>query len=212
VSSREPLADPRISDSAVRRLSGYFRILGELEESGEVTVSSYGLAERAGVTPAQVRKDLSFFGQFGKRGTGYDICQLHARVQSILGLDRRWRICLVGAGNLAHALSAYKEFAREGFDIEAVLDNDPAKIGQRWGNLTIESVEGLARVVAERKLDIGVITTPASAAQEVADRFVKAGVSGILNFAPRELFVPESINLRNVNLAIELECLSFALK
>jgi redox-sensing transcriptional repressor len=199
----------RISDSTVRRLSGYYRILGELREDGESTVSSYGLARRAGVTPAQVRKDLSFFGHFGKRGTGYDVGQLRSE---ILGLDRRWQVCLVGAGNLAHALFAYKEFEREGFEIRAVLDNDPAKIGQKWSGLSVEPVEDLVQVVKERNVEIGIITTPASAAQQVAELFVTAGVEGILNFAPRKLFVPEHVNLRNVNLAIELESLSYALK
>jgi len=202
----------RISDSTVRRLSGYYRILVELHEAKETTVSSYGLAQRAGVTPAQVRKDLSFFGHFGKRGTGYDVRSLLGEIQGILGLDRRWKVCLVGAGNLAHALFAYKEFAREGFEIQAVLDNDPAKIGQEWGAVRVEPVQDLARVVKERGVEIGIITTPASAAQEVANLFAAAGVHGILNFAPRKLFVPTHINLRNVNLAIELESLTFALK
>jgi len=202
----------RISDSTVRRLSGYYRILGELRDDGESTVSSYGLAHRAGATPAQVRKDLSFFGHFGKRGTGYDVRQLQSKLQSILGLDRRWRVCLVGAGNLAHALFAYKEFEREGFEIRAVLDNDPAKIGQKWNGLSVEPVDDLVRVVKEKNVEIGIITTPAAAAQQVVELFVKAGVDGILNFAPRKLFVPDHVNLRNVNLAIELESLSYALK
>lgn len=202
----------RISDSTVRRLSGYYRILGELAGKGESTVSSYGLAQRAGVTPAQVRKDLSVFGHFGKRGTGYGVPQLRDEIKEILGLNQRWTVVLVGAGNLAHALFAYKEFEREGFEIRAVLDNDPAKIGQTWGGLSVEPVDRLAAIVAERKPDIGIVTTPAAAAQEVADMLVEAGVTGILNFAPRKLFVPKHVHLRNVNLAIELESLSFALK
>ena len=204
--------ETRVSDSTVRRLSGYYRVLGELLESGENTVSSYQLALRSGSTPAQVRKDLSFFGQFGKRGTGYDVVQLLAEIRSILGLDRRWKVCLVGAGNLAHALFTHKEFEREGFVIEAVLDNDPAKIGQRWSHLAVETVEHLARVVRERQLVIGIIATPAAAAQDVADHLVSAGIQGVLNFAPRKLSVPPKVSLRNVNLAIELEGLSFALK
>lgn len=202
----------RISDSTVRRLSGYYRILEELERSGEKTVSSFDLARRAGVTPAQVRKDLSVFGQFGKRGTGYDVAQLRGELRGILGLDRRWRVCLVGAGNLAHALFAYKEFAREGFEILAIFDNDTGKIGQAWNGLSVLPADDLVRVVKDMKLDMGIITTPASAAQDVAESLVKAGVRGILNFAPRKLFVPKNVFLRNVNLAIELESLSFALK
>jgi len=207
-----PADRARISDSSVRRLSGYYRILGELREAGETTVSSFGLAQRAGVTPAQVRKDLSFFGQFGKRGTGYAVAPLQGEIRSILGLDRRWKVCLVGAGNLAHALVAYKEFARDGFEIMAVFDNDPAKIGQAWNGLRVESVESFPREVRAKKIEIGIITTPASAAQETAELMVRSGLRGILNFAPRKLFVPERVNLRNVNLAIELESLSFALK
>jgi redox-sensing transcriptional repressor len=212
VTAGRPADEIRISDSTVRRLSGYYRILGELREGGETTVSSFGLARRAGVTPAQVRKDLSFFGHFGKRGTGYGVLQLQTEIRSILGLDREWRVCLVGAGNLAHALVAYKEFAREGFEIAAVFDNDPEKIGQAWNGLRVESVENFSRDAGERKIEIGIITTPASAAQETADLMVRSGLRGILNFAPRKLFVPDHVNLRNVNLAIELESLSFALK
>lgn len=210
--AEQPLSAVRISDSTVRRLSSYYRILVHLREEGEATVSSFGLAGRVGVTPAQVRKDLSFFGHFGKRGTGYSVPQLESEIRSILGLDRRWRVCLVGAGNLAHALFAYKEFEREGFEIRAILDNNPGKIGQQWDPLTVEPVGMLGAVVKERSLEIGIITTPATAAQEVADLLIEAGILGILNFAPRRLFVPEGVNLRNVNLAIELESLSFALK
>jgi redox-sensing transcriptional repressor len=196
----------------VRRLSGYYRILGELRGEGEKTVSSFGLARRAGVTPAQVRKDLSFFGHFGKRGTGYGVATLEAEIKSILGLNRHWRVVLVGAGNLAHALFAYKEFEREGFEIRAVLDVDPVKIGQAWNGIHVERADRLFEVVRERNLEMGIITTPAAAAQKVADALVGAGIRGILNFAPRKLFVPDHVNLRNVNLAIELESLSFALK
>jgi redox-sensing transcriptional repressor len=208
----QPLHAVRVSESTVRRLSGYYRILGQLREEEEATVSSFGLARRAGVTPAQVRKDLSFFGHFGKRGTGYSVSQLEGEIRCILGLDRRWRVCLVGAGNLAHALFAYKEFEREGFETRALLDNDPNKIGRKWDALTVEPVERLGEVVKERGLEIGIITTPAEAAQEVVDLLIEAGIRGILNFASRKLFVPEQVNLRNVNLAIELESLSFALK
>jgi redox-sensing transcriptional repressor len=202
----------RISDPTVRRLSGYYRILGDLRAAGEETVSSYGLARRAGATPAQVRKDLSLFGHFGKRGTGYSVSQLEIEIRAILGLNQTWRVGLVGAGNLAHALVAYREFAREGFEIVAVFDNDPVKIGQDWNGMRVRSIDDLVAVVVEERIEIGIITTPAAAAAEVADRLVQAGVRGILNFAPRKLFVPEHVNLRNVNLAIELESISYALK
>jgi redox-sensing transcriptional repressor len=202
----------RVSDSTVRRLSAYYRVIGEFLERKETTVSSYDLARESGATPARVRKDLSTFGHFGKRGTGYDALSLFREIRSILGLDRKWKVGLVGAGNLAHALVAYKEFEREGFVIEAVFDNDPAKIGQLWGKLSVEPMERLTSLIRERNLAIGIIATPAAAAQEVAERLVGAGIQGILNFAPRKLTVPDHVNLRNVNLAIELEGLSFALK
>jgi redox-sensing transcriptional repressor len=202
----------RISDPTVRRLSGYYRILGDLRAAGEETVSSYGLARRAGATPAQVRKDLSLFGHFGKRGTGYSVVQLEAEIRAILGLNRSWRVGLVGAGNLGHALAAYREFPREGFEILAVFDSDPAKIGQNWNGMRVRSIDDLGAVVREERIEIGIITTPASSAADVADRLVRAGVRGILNFAPKKLFVPDHVNLRNVNLAIELESISYALK
>jgi redox-sensing transcriptional repressor len=204
--------ESRASDSTVRRLSGYYRILGEIRAAGETTVASSGLARKAGVSPAQVRKDLSFFGQFGKRGTGYDVARLEEHIRSILGLTRRWKVGLVGAGNMAHALYAYKRFAEEGFEIRAIFDNAPDKIGQAWNGLTVQALGDLPREVKEKGLEIGIITTPAEAAQGVAELLVAAGIRGILNFAPRKLFVPKGVTLRNVNLAIELESLSFALK
>jgi redox-sensing transcriptional repressor len=212
VSETVPSDEGRISDSTVRRLSGYYRILEEVKREGESTISSFGLAKRAGITPAQVRKDLSLFGHFGKRGTGYHVQPLRDEIRAILGLDRGWRVGLVGAGNLAHALHAYKRFADEGFVIVAIFDNDPRKIGQMWNGLAIKPAEEMRVSVKENAIEIGVITTPAAAAQEVAHQLVEGGVRGILNFAPRKLFVPENIQLRNVNLAIELESLSFALK
>jgi redox-sensing transcriptional repressor len=202
----------RISDPTVRRLSGYYRILGELRAGGEETVSSYDLAHRSGATPAQVRKDLSLFGHFGKRGTGYAVAQLETEIRAILGLNRHWRVGVVGAGNLAHALIAYREFAREGFEIVAVFDNDPAKVGQDWNGLRVRSIDELVDAVREERIDIGIITAPAEAATDVAQRLIRAGVRGILNFAPGKLFVPKHVSLRNVNLAIELESLSYALK
>jgi redox-sensing transcriptional repressor len=207
-----PPLEPRASEPSVRRLSAYYRVLAALQDENAETVSSYALARRAGVTPAQVRKDLSGFGQFGKRGTGYPVTALRREIQGILGLDRPWRMALAGAGNLAHALFAYKEFPAEGFHFLALFDRDPAKIGQPWNGLRVEPVERLVPVAREKAVEIGVITTPAAAAQEVCDLFVEGGVRGILNFAPRKLFVPGHVSLRNVNLAIELESLSFALK
>ena len=200
-----------ISDSTVRRLSNYLRVLDELEHAGGDMVSSQGLAEKSGVTPAQVRKDLSYFGSFGRRGLGYSVQPLKTEIRAILGLNKRWQVALVGAGNIGSALFAYKEFARQGFDIVAVFDDAPDRIGQALGGLVIEPIGEFERVCRERGIEIGVIATPARHAQEIADLMVRVGLHGILNFAPRKLFVPETVALRTVNMAIELESLSFAL-
>lgn len=174
-------------------------------------MSSEDLAVRGGITSAQVRKDLSHFGSFGKRGTGYPVPALRARIAEILGLGRRWRVALIGAGKLGSALFHYAGFPRQGFDIVAVLDNDPAKIGRRWGELEVEDVAGLGRVVRRLGVELAIVATPAEAAQQVADALADAGVEAILNFAPRKLRVPPEITLRDVNLTIELESLTFAL-
>lgn len=200
-----------ISDSTVRRLSNYLRVLDELERTSEDMVSSQRLAEKSGVTPAQVRKDLSYFGSFGRRGLGYVVGHLRDEIRAILGLNKRWRVALVGAGNIGTALFAYKEFARQGFDIVAVFDSSPERVGETLGELTIEPMSDFERICSERNIEIGVIATPARNAQEIADAMVHVGLRGILNFAPRKLFVPGPVALRTVNMAIELESLSFAL-
>ncbi len=205
------MSPDHVSDSTVRRLSNYLRVLDELEREGEALISSQGLAERAGVTPAQVRKDLSYFGSFGRRGLGYSVASLQGEVRAILGLDRRWRVGLVGAGNIGSALFAYKEFARQGFDIVAVFDDAPDRIGQALGELEIRPMGDFESTCRECRVDIGVIATPARDAQQIADLMGRVGLRGILNFAPRKLFVPPTVALRTVNMAIELESLSFAL-
>lgn len=205
------MSSSKISDSAVRRLSHYLRFLDEFESNGISTVSSDDLAGKGGMTSAQVRKDLSRFGSFGKRGLGYPVDELRTRMRQILGLDRRWRVALVGAGRLGAALFQYEGFRGQGFDFVAVFDNDPAKIGKRWGEIEVEDVSALPAAVRERKIEMGVIVTPRDSAQEVVDRLVQAGVEAILNFAPRKLSVPEGVTLRDVNLAIEIEGLAFAL-
>lgn len=200
-----------ISDSTVRRLSNYLRVLDELERDREDMVSSQGLAARSGVTPAQVRKDLSYFGSFGRRGLGYSVAPLKVEIRAILGLNKRWRVALVGAGNIGAALFSYKEFARQGFDIVAVFDSAPDRVGEALGELRIEAMADFEVVCRERGFEIGVIATPAQHSQEIADAMVRVGLRGILNFAPRKLFVPKTVALRTVNMAIELESLSFAL-
>ena len=200
-----------ISESTVRRLSHYYRVLEEVEAEGKRLISSHRLAEREGITSAQVRKDLSYFGSFGRRGLGYNVQHLRARIRAILGLDRRWRVALIGAGNIGAALLAYRGFARQGFDVVAVFDRDPSRIGERLGDLAIRDVADLPQVAGELRIEMGVIATPVRAAQEVADLLVSAGVAGILNFAPRKLFVPAHVALRNVDMSVEFESLSFSL-
>ena len=202
----------KIADSTVRRLAIYLRFLEEFERQGADTLSSEALASRAGTTSAQVRKDLSFFGSFGKRGLGYDVHALAAQLRNILGLTRRYRVILVGAGRLAGALVQYAEFGARGFDIVAVVDQDPAKIGSRWGELTIADVAGMERIIARERVDIAILVTPAGPAQALVDRLMASGVTAVLNFAPVQLQVPAGVDVKNVNLAVELETLSYAIQ
>jgi redox-sensing transcriptional repressor len=202
---------PRISESTVRRLSHYYRVLEEVEDEGKRLISSHRLAEREGVTSAQVRKDLSCFGSFGRRGLGYNVAHLRREIRAILGLDRRWRVAVVGVGNLGTALMLYRGFQRQGFDVVAAFDRDPARIGQRLGDLVVRDIAELPAAARSGGIDMGVIATPVRAAQEVADALVAAGVRGILNLAPRKLFVPSHVALRTVDMTVEFETLSFAL-
>jgi redox-sensing transcriptional repressor len=201
----------RISDSTVRRLSHYYRVLGELEAEGKRVVSSHRLAETEGITSAQVRKDLSYFGSFGRRGLGYNVVHLRGEIQSILGLDRRWRVALVGAGHVGAALANYRGFERQGFDVVAVFDTDPGRIGQTVAGQTVRAFADLASPTHGEQYEIGIIATPMGAAQEAAEALVAAGVRAILNFAPRKLQVPTHVAVSTVDMTMELEGLSFAL-
>jgi redox-sensing transcriptional repressor len=201
----------KVADSTVRRLSLYLRFLEEFEEQGIDTVSSEALAARGGTTSAQVRKDLSFFGSFGKRGLGYSVHELVTRIRDILGLKRRYRVALVGAGKIGSALVQYRGFRQRGFDIASIFDVDPAKIGRQWNGLRILDVGELEQVLGADPVDMAVLVTPADAAQPLADRLVGLGVKAILNFTPVQLAVPDDVAVKTVNLALELEALSFAL-
>ncbi|HYW13686.1 MAG TPA: redox-sensing transcriptional repressor Rex [Longimicrobium sp.] len=201
----------RISESAVRRLSLYLRLLQEADAAGAETISSGELADRGGTTSAQVRKDLSLFGSFGKRGLGYSVQELLERIRTILGLQRSWRVALIGAGKLGSALFSYRDFEARGFDIRAVFDADPRKVGTQWGGLTIRADEEMVETVSALEIDMAIVAVPADAAQHVVDRLVKAGVRGVLNFAPARLKVPPGVALKNVDVTLELEGLSFSL-
>jgi redox-sensing transcriptional repressor len=202
---------PRIPEMTIRRLSVYSRCLAQLEEDGVKTISSEELASRFHLNSAQVRKDLAYFGEFGIRGIGYDTGTLRTEVQRILGLDREWRVVLVGFGNLGSALFHYRGFTRQGFRIAAIIDDDPGKVGRSADQVTILPLAELPRVVKASGIQIGLIAVPAESAQLVADRLVAAGVRAILNFAPARVKVPKDIRLQNVDLSIELENLSFHL-
>lgn len=201
----------RISESTIHRLSLYYRLLSVLEKESKETVSSKELAKREKLTPAQVRKDLSFFGSFGTRGLGYPVSELKRRIGEILGLDRQWNVALIGVGNIGSALVGYKEFQRQGFNIKLIFDNDQRKIGSNHKGIVVADIKNLEKELRENKIEIVVIAVPATVAQYIVDDVVKAGIKAILNFAPVNLKVPEDVFLRNENMSMELEYLSFAL-
>jgi redox-sensing transcriptional repressor len=201
----------KIAESTVRRLSLYLRFLEDFEEQGMETVSSEALASRGGTTSAQVRKDLSFFGSFGKRGLGYSVAELVRRLREILGLGRTYRVAMIGAGKIGSALVQYRGFKQRGFEIVAIFDADSSKVGRNWNGLTVRDVKELESELRRQTVDIAVIVTPADAAQSVADKVVSLGVKAILNFAPIQLVVPDDVVVKTVNLALELETLSYAL-
>jgi redox-sensing transcriptional repressor len=183
----------------------------DLGQKSTTTVSSATLAELCGVTSAQVRKDLSYFGNFGTRGLGYRVDELKKAIEAILGLDRKWTMALFGAGSLGHALFFHQGFKDDGFYFTHIFDVEPTKIGIRWEAIEVRPVSEARRILTNDRVDIGVIATPAKSAQEVADILVENEVNGILNFAPRRISIPEKVRLRNVNLAVALENLSFFL-
>lgn len=202
----------KIPDATIGRLSMYSRYLSEADEKGKTTVSSHDIAQATGVTPAQVRKDLAYFGEFGTRGVGYNSRELYNYIMKILGLDKRWSIAIVGAGNLGRALSQYKGFQQRGFDIVCIFDNDPQKIGKKIANIDIYSLDLLDEKVKELNIVLGIIAVPAPAAQDVADKLVNAGIRGIINFAPVNITVKQNIFVRRVDLAAQLEYLTYYLE
>lgn len=201
----------RIAESTVRRLSVYLRFLEEFEERGLTTVSSDELARRGGTTSAQVRKDLSFFGSFGKRGLGYSVPELATALREILGLGREWRVVIIGAGKIGAALAQYRGFRQRGFRIVAAYDAKADKIGQTLEGIEVRDAARLESDLARDRPDIAVLAIPADDAQKVLDRVVKAGIKAVLNFAPAQLHAPSDVTVKTVNMAMELEGLSFAL-
>jgi len=203
------MSSRRIPEATVARLPVYRRSLIELAQEHIPTVSSERLADMAGVNAAKVRKDLSYLGTYGTRGVGYEVQQLLVEIESKLGLTRDSPVVVIGVGNLGQALANYTGFRQRGFPVVALVDTDPAKIGDSVAGLAVRSIDELDAIVAEYGVSIGIIATPASSAQQVADRLVAAGVRSILNFAPSVLNVPTHVPVRKVDLATELQILSF---
>lgn len=199
----------KIPEATIMRLSVYSRFLEQAEQKGIFTVSSGDIAEGVGVSPAQVRKDLAYFGEFGTRGVGYNTSDLYNHIRRILGLNREWSVVLVGAGKLGSALALYGGFLKRGFRIVGVFDNDPDRIGKKLGENIIQPVSEIETAVKNSGAEIGIIAVPASAAQDVAEQLVAAGVKAILNFSPRVLNVAKRTVIRNVDFSVYLEVLTF---
>ena len=195
----------------MRRLSAYLRFLEDFEGRGLTTISSEELARRGGTTSAQVRKDLSFFGSFGKRGLGYSVPELAGQLREILGLGREWRVIIIGAGKIGAALAQYRGFRQRGFIILAAYDANPDKIGRSLDGIEVRDIARLEQDVAREHPDIAVLTVPGEEAQAVLDRVVKTGIKAVLNFAATQLQAPNDVTVKTVNMAMELEGLSFAL-
>jgi redox-sensing transcriptional repressor len=200
---------PEIPRKTIYRLSIYLRCLHRLKSNAIRTVSSDALAKAAGVKPTQLRKDLTYFGQFGTRGLGYDVEQLAAMITDLLGTKRLQPVILIGVGNLGLALLSYRGFEQEGFEIVAAFDVNPARRQNKQVKQPIHPMEKLEDIVRERSVRMAIVSVPATVAQEVTNRLIQCGIAGILNFAPLVLQVPEDVTVNNVNLAIELENLSY---
>jgi redox-sensing transcriptional repressor len=198
-----------VPEATVGRLAIYLRALTALAEKSTTTVSSEALAAAAGVNSAKLRKDLSYLGSYGTRGVGYDVSTLVEQISRTLGLTTHRAVALVGVGNLGNALAGYDGFASRGFEVAALFDADPERVGRLIGELQVQHIDALGDVVRTEGVSIGVIATPAEAAQSVCDRLVAAGVTSILNFAPAVLSVPDGVDVRKVDLAVELQILSF---
>ncbi len=202
----------KIPDATVNRLSTYARILEQTQNRGVEVIASAELARQCGFNPAQIRKDLAYFGEFGVRGKGYYIKELRYNLKKILGVTQTWKVVLVGAGNLGSALLAYKGFLAHGFEIDAVFDKFPEKIpAHRIGSLPVLPMSDLHKVVRERDIKIGIVAVPSESAQNVGTSLVNAGITGILNFAPTQIHMPHHVKVKNVDLGSELEHLSFYL-
>ncbi|MBK6661865.1 MAG: redox-sensing transcriptional repressor Rex [Thermoflexaceae bacterium] len=201
-----------IPEVVINRLPVYARALAALAMDGETVVSSQTLGERLDVTPAQIRKDLSYFGRFGKQGRGYNVLGLLAKLREILGLDRKWRVALVGVGRLGQAIAEYGGFEPQGFQIVAVFDSDPAAIGTTVKDVVVRDSADLDTFLRQNPVDIGVVAVPGHAAQQVVDRLVSAGIRAILNYAPMTPHVPAEVAVRNIDPVLAMQSMTFYIK
>ncbi len=205
------MAEVEVPDIVIGRLPIYLRALTLLSESGQEFTSSQELGHKLGIGSAQIRKDLSHFGEFGKQGTGYEVNFLREQISKILHVDRDWAVALVGFGDLGQAIARYGGFAAKGFHIEAVFDNDPEKIGEVVNGKVVQNIDTLKDVISRQKIRMAVIATPASVAQEVADQLIEAGVEAILNYAPINLAVPQRIQVQYIDPVAHLQRMTFYL-
>ena len=201
----------RIPDIIIGRLPVYLRALQRMAEKGIQTTSSQELGEHVGISAAQIRKDISQFGEFGKQGTGYNIPFLLDKLRAILKVDRVWDVALVGAGDMGHALARYQGFLDRGFQIVMVFDNDPNKVGQKAGNFTVEGTDGMVERIRAANVKMAMLTVPAAVAQDVADQLVKGGVKAILNYAPISLNVPPDVKVQHIDPATHLQRMTYYL-
>jgi redox-sensing transcriptional repressor len=201
----------QIPEVVISRLSMYLRALALLKFEGIEFISSRGLGARLRMTPAQIRKDLSFFGKFGRQGRGYNVSRLHSELQQILGLDKKWLMALIGVGRLGRAILDYKGFASEGFKIVAAFENDPNLIGKKVSGVLIEDIAELETSLKDKKVDIAIVAVPSSDAQMVIDKLVKSGISAILNYAPICISVPRGVRLQGIDPVLALQSMTFYL-
>ena len=201
-----------IPEVVINRLPVYARALSELAARGESVVSSQALGELLDVTPAQIRKDLSYFGRFGKQGRGYNVASLLAKLQEILGIDRQWRLLLVGVGRLGQAIAEYGGFGPQGFHITAAFDANPSVVGSEVGGVTVQDIEKLDSYLASNRIDIGIVAVPAQEAQIVVNKLVKAGIRAILNYAPITAHVPRDVSIRHIDPVLAMQSMTFYIK
>ena len=204
-----------IPSITINRLSIYHRCLEKILETQNEEdlkiISSFKIEEMTGINSAQIRKDLAYFGEFGKRGLGYPLIDLSRELKKILGLDKKWSVIIAGAGNLGKALVKYKGFQKKGFTIKGIFDNNPSKIGKKLGHIFIYDIKEIEKIIQAENINIGILVIPADSAQEVADKMVAGGIKAILNFAPVRIFLPPEIKIHNVDLSIEFEGLTYYL-